>query len=509
MNSNAVNNAFAREAELLAARLGRRFTDLGPVAASKLVDRMVQMVLDIGRLPYARLALTDQLGPGAVIDLGCCDLVTGSGRLVLTVRQWLRGVAQYLVHWAYCLFGLLLVRTDADQRQGVVLVTGVSTDAIFQDGKDHAFAAYCRSCPVVPLREGRHLYVQTTAQAPASSDSRISYVRRPLIELMRRGRLGWMARMRAIVSHACGLPEFLWCAMRVPEFALLGRDIAYVRGAAALDDGKLLEAVVTTCSSITEQPLWGRGLVHAKVHMVWYAQNWKPVVFKADPVESDIPLLHWIRVDSHWVWTRKFADYLHKLVGPATMHAAGPLVWQCPGSVKPESNEFQIVVFDVSPYSNEVALSYCESPNYNNPDNLRKFIEDIVSLRPSWEAVAGRPVVLRVKTKRGYQSAYDRGYFEFLDELDSEGTIKLEHHAENIYDMISGSQVAIAYPFTSPPYLADAVQVPSVYYDPTGEILKQNFSDTPTLIEFATGKHQLHAKVLELLALKQAGRVPG
>jgi len=500
MNSNSVNNAFAREAELLAARLKQRLPDLGPVPASKLVDRMVQKVLDLGRLPYARLALTGQLGPGAVLDMEHCALETGNGVLVLTVSQWLRGVVEYLIHWSYCLFALLLVRTVAGQRQGVVLVTGVSTEAIFQDGQDLAFATYCRSCPVVPLRDGRHLYVQTTAVAPGASDARITYVRRPLIELMRRGRLGWTARMGAICSHAYGMPEFLWGAIRVPEFALLGRDIAYVRVATALDAGKLIESVVTTCTSITEQPLWGRCLVHAKVHMVWYAQNWKPVVFKADPVGSDIPLLHWIRVDSHWVWTHKFAEYLQQLAGMTTMHSVGPLVWQCPKSGQSELSSLQIVVFDVSPYSNETALSYCESPNYNHPDNLRKFIQDIVSLRIAWQAATGRPVVLRVKTKRGYQAAYDRGYFEFLEELDSKGEIKLEHHAENIYDIISGSQLAIAYPFTSTPYLADAVKVPSVYYDPTSEILDQDFSDSPTLIHFASGKNQLHELVLRLLA---------
>lgn len=507
MNSNAVNNAFANEAELLATRLGQRLTGLGPVPASILVDRTVQMVLDLGRLPYARRALADQLGPGAVLEMGCCTLETGSGRLMLSVRQWFRGVVQYLAHWTYCLLALLLVRTDAGQRQGVVLVTGVSRGTILQDGRDNAFAAYCRSCPVDPLREGQQLYVQATEAMPASSDQRITYVRRPLIELMRRGQLGWVARLRAIVSHVCGLPEFLGAALRVPELALLGRDIAYVRVAAALDAGKLVEAVVTTCSSITEQPLWGRSLVHAKVHMIWYAQNWKPVVFKADPVESDIPLLPWIRVDSHWVWTRKFADYLCKLAGAATMHAVGPLVWQCPGSGLQQRSPFQIVVFDVSPYSDETALSYCESPNYNHPDNLHKFIGDIVSLRPAWEAATGQPVLLRVKTKRGYQAAYDRGYFEFLEKLDSDGKIKLEHHAENIYDMISGSQLAIAYPFTSPPYLADAVKVPSVYYDPTGEILEQDFSDHPTLIEFASGKNQLHVMVLKLLATGAGSQV--
>jgi hypothetical protein len=502
MNSNAVNNAFSNEAVLCADRLSQRMPKMGTVPAKVLVERTVQKVLDLGRLPYAKLALDGQLKHGTIVDFGRCALESGTGRLLLSKKQWIQGVAEFLVHWCYCFISLLAVRFASRQMQGVVLAFGISTESIFVAGQDAEFADYCRQTPVLPLRDAKYLYIQSTVSAGTSTDPRITYVPRPLIELVRRGKLGGVARMRAVTAHVLGLVEFLMAACRCTEVALLGRDFAYVKVVVALDSSQLLQAVVTTCSSVAEQPLWGRCLTNAKVHMVWYAQNWRPVVFKADGVESEIPFMAWLRVDVNWVWTHKFAEYLHRLVGGGATYAVGPIVWRNHDLTRHEKKSFQIAVFDVSPYSDETALSYCEYPNYNHPSNLIKFVEDIIELRSIWQRLVNSRVVLRLKTKRGYLTAYDRSYFNLLEKLHAEGEIELEHHTANIFDLISSGQAVIAYPFTSPPYLADAVFVPSIYYDPTCGIMEQNFADEQTYIQFASGKEQLNSKMIRLMCGK-------
>ena len=60
-----------------------------------------------------------------------------------------------------------------------------------------------------------------------------------------------------------------------------------------------------------------------------------------------------------------------------------------------------------------------------------------------------------------------------------------EHHRANIYSLISQSHLAVIYPFSSPAYIADFLDVPSIYYDPTQSVSRHDFADPPTLIDFA------------------------
>jgi len=499
MNSNDVNNAFSDEALRCQDWLGRRLVRVGSVPAKALADRLVQRILELGRLPYAQQALQGLLPQGGVVDIGAASLETGTGRILLSQRQWWRGLLQYLVHWGYCSIALMVVRWEKVADVPVTLVSGVGQEALFQGGSDLEFVRYCGNGPIAPLREGAQLFVESQVLGQSSSDPRIRYVRRPLIELLRCAPLGLPRRLWILAGHALALIRFLVVAARRPELVLLGRDFAYVVSARAIDGTGALGSVVVTCTSITEQPLWSLCLRHAKVHMVWYAQNWKPVVFKADGVTSDIPFLRWLRVDVHWVWTAGFGAYLLKLSGRGSFHAVGPIVWRMPSATQVAKAPNEIVVFDVSPYSDATAMSYCESPNFNSPANLLRFLGDILAVRADWHARTGQWLNLRVKTKRGYNPAYDRPYFDRLEQLHANGEILLEPHATDIYTLIGACSAVIAYPFTSPPYIADVLGVPSIYYDPTCSIAAHNFSDTPSLIRFAAGRSELRDMMTGML----------
>ena len=69
----------------------------------------------------------------------------------------------------------------------------------------------------------------------------------------------------------------------------------------------------------------------------------------------------------------------------------------------------------------------------------------------------------------------------------------------NIYSLISSSDLVIAYPFTSPLYIADQLNVPSIYYDPTNSIRNHNFSNDESLITFANNKKLLEKKMLNII----------
>jgi polysaccharide biosynthesis PFTS motif protein len=297
--------------------------------------------------------------------------------------------------------------------------------------------------------------------------------------------------LNLLAHHLLIFFAYVSSASRLPLLCLLGKDFAYSSISFALDRRGLIESIVLTVANHPAQALWMRALRRAKVHMIWYSQAAKQIVYASDNLDSAVPNYRWIRVDTHWVWTHAFAEYLGVLCHDKTIEVVGPIVWYLPKIKSPAKDTIEIVVFDVSPYSDEIALAYGEIPNYYHPNNLFSFVQDVISLRCALEKTFHLPVSFRLKTKRGYNAAYDKAYFDYLEKMDSQGSVSLEHHSANIYALISGSHLVIAYPFTSPPYIAEFLKVPSIYYDPTKSIVRDDFGDSPSLISFANTPESL------------------
>jgi polysaccharide biosynthesis PFTS motif protein len=146
-----------------------------------------------------------------------------------------------------------------------------------------------------------------------------------------------------------------------------------------------------------------------------------------------------------------------------------------------------------------------EVPNYNHPDNLSNFVQAIIALKARLERALGATVTLRLKVKRARTPWYDKGYFDYLDALASTGDLLLLPSlllpsSANLYSVISASHLVVAYPFTSPAYVADALRVPCVFFDPTSTIVREDFSDTPENILFASSFDTLYQECFAALA---------
>jgi hypothetical protein len=505
-NSNHLN----RELDCLIGTLQERYAGslraVGGYDGPMLASRLAQRVLEISHAAYARAAglrlpadnagpllpLTPMFCPGANVYAG------GAIRITVPLSVWMKAQAVFVAHWVYCLGSILFPQMAGRGATETTLVYGVGEESLFQEGNDHAFVEFCDKGPVAPLQRVR-LLVQSSQPARASSSSRFSYWRNPLTVLIRTTAIGFAARMRLLAVHIALLPRWLLASAQAPELSLLARDFPYTGMVRALDRAGILRDIVCTISSYGSQPLWMRGLSHTKVHMVWYAQNWKPIRWMDEPLDSDIVELPHIAVDAHWVWTHSFAAYLSTLLPKAACHVVGPLLWYLPVSVQRPTDVISISVFDVPPYADAVALAYGEFPNYNHPRNLFAFIRDVLALATRLKAELGVQAVVSLKTKRGYNAAYDRPYFDHLESLAAQGQIRLRHHSTNLYSMIVDSHLVLAYPFTSPAYVAAHLGVPAIYHDPTGAILRQDFSDLPDGLPFTSSGQALFEEAKALL----------
>lgn len=515
MNSNQTNNAFELAISLCARRYRSALPACCTYSPETLADRLMQRVTEITLPAFAKFCKTR--APGEALRLETflavktermtLDIPTGLVRQ--SAVQWLRNQFEFLMHWFFCLYSIVACVFVRGTARSTVLAYGIAAESIFQDGLDNRFVEYCRNSPVAPLRDADQLIVQyRTGQK--SSSAQFEYALRPILALLRNSGLTPGQGLQLLARHIRLICEFAYASCRSPACALLSKDFPYVAITRHLDRTGVLQSLVFTCSDYYWQPLWSRDLENAQTHMVWYAQNWKPISYAADRTESNSPYIRWIRVDTHWVWTAAFARYIGNCGHTGEIRAIGPVVWTPVITAHPDPGKLNILIFDISPFSDEVALNHGQSSNYNNPANLFRFIDDILASERPLEIAFEKPVRFSLKTKRAFHPESDADYFGHLQDLAGKGKLVSEAHTANPFELISRNDLVIVYPYSSPAYIADHVGVPSIYYDPTGSIVAHHFGDAGSQIRFANSPEKLVEIMIATLQSVQhqpAGRV--
>jgi hypothetical protein len=509
MNSNQINLAFESEVQNASNWLDGKVLGICGYSTTVLKDRLIQRLVEVALGPYRSLAAgllrsgRDGISiAGTRIDCGQAHFELGSGRIAVPLFRWMRAQMEFFVHWAYCLTAIVAVSNERKTDSPVVLVFGVGEESLFQDGCDSRFVSYCRAGPIKPLRAGRRYIVQSATRGVCSTDQSFSYCRSPLIGLLRESRIGFMGRLVMLVNHLALLFTYALATLRFPTFSLLARDFAYGGISAEIERRGLIASVILTSSNYTNQPLWTRVLPCSRIHMVWYSQNVKPIVYKSDGTESDIPNQRWTRIGTLWLWTAALAEYAKRIIPDAKIEVVGPILWYLPEISQPPEDRLCIAIFDVPALTDDTAWWVGLFPNYYCATNLSAFLDDIIGLKAGLEKCFQLPVSFALKTKRQYYPSYDRSYFDYLEHLGLTGAISLVPHETNMYALISGSHLVMAYPFSSPAYIADALGISSIYYDPTDSIVRCDFGDPPSLIQFARTKGEL--RDLSFAALERA-----
>jgi len=500
-----VHMAFEGELDAASSRLSRRIVRACGYSPKALLARLTQRLAETGRGPYvARVADSRSAGKmslpaaGTPIDCGGFSFVTGSGRISLTWRQAISNAADFIAHWGLGLLSILAGMRPGPEGRPATLVFGLGIENLFVSGDDARFVHYCRTGPVGPLKSGTRFLIQCAAVAGKATSGDFSYVRHPLLSLVRQAPLGIGGRLR-LLARQLWLPcEFAIACLRCPPLALLARDLAYARIAPALDECGALEAVVLTCSNCPAQPLWMREAKRFETHMAWYAQNWRPLVYRADGLEHAPPSLRHVKADVHWVWTESFADFLRTHAAAGRMEVVGPILWYLPERRPRPRDGIEVAVFDVNPFSDETGVKLGLLENYYRPPHLVAFMQGVLMLREALQSRFGLPVTIRLKHKRAYHPLYDRAYFDLIDRYVAEGSLATVPPSDNMYALISGSHCVVVYPFSSPAYVADYLGVPAIYFDPTGTL--QPTHEAARWVRFVQTREELAAAAIAAVA---------
>ena len=503
MNNNILNNHFNNQMEILKTNLDLKLKNAFELDKEIIVECIIQKVVAEGLPEYARTIKNKKStfpDNSEMINFKNLRFHEGEGKITFSAHQFLNNYKEFIFHWLYCVFCIVKTFYNISKQHysDVALVYGIGDESLFRNNSDEIFAQYCTEGPLKILRNTQYLFVKTTMQSDSEYSDHIVYCSNPLIHLFPSSGLSFLFRINVLMKF-CYLFIVYHCLMiQNKELLLLSRDLPYNIIAKSLESKKIVSSIIHTCSNYTNQPLWMRGFRDIKTHMIWYAQAWKPIIYKEDKCESVLPNLLWIRCDKHWVWTKTFKNYLDQIYQKSEINHVGSIVWYLPIIEHKNTKKLKITIFDTSPFNDEIALTIGSVKNYNTLHNLKLFIKDLLDLKSEIEKKQNITVILNIKTKRGYNTKYSKNYFDYLETLNESNQMNYVDPGENIYKLISSSSVIIAYPFTSPAYIAEELEVPWFYYDPTNEIIYSDFSDHGSSDNFINNNKELIHKVISV-----------
>lgn len=488
-------------------------------SGTSLARRLIQRVVEIGLVPFVQecarcvergVSLPSDTRPTRISDF-MVEMLSGQTRLSLHLV--FRSMAEFSLHWVHVAGLVLLATLRRGERKGAAtLLFGVGSESLKYGDDDARFVQFCQNGPVAPLSEATRLIVQTASEVQSAQPDRFEYVRFPLFTLMRENPLSVIGFLGFILRHLQAAWAYVYAVIRFPLVSILGRDFAYHAVVRHLNGKNLIESIVITNSNYSAQPLWMSHIPGKRflTHMVWYSQNTIPFVYASDPIKANVPNYRHMRIDVSWVWTEGYAAYLRTLSIPGDIHVVGPILWHLPPAhavSKAASDDIVLVVFDLTPVREAVAESIGLFGNYYSTANMIQFVEETLSVCREMERRTGRRVRLSLKHKRSYNTKiHDPRYIELISRLSAQvGGIDLIPFETNMYTLLASSDLAIIVPYSSPAYVASAMGIRAIYFDPTKTLLP-TFDPAP-LVTFATGREELLRVALAAVSSQQSSRL--
>jgi polysaccharide biosynthesis PFTS motif protein len=241
------------------------------------------------------------------------------------------------------------------------------------------------------------------------------------------------------------------------------------------------------------KPLWTYDAeqIGSKVTFYFYScniENFKVSDSKA-PLIYGYNTMNW----SHYlVWDKFQADFIRRAVGSAPrIEVVGP-IWFSSGTNKDNSYpKKSIAVFDVQPIRSS---SYCVLGarfEYYVPSIANHFLSDVL------ECVKGSNFKAVFKQKRDIGKLSHPSYRYTLQKLQLLPNFFLIDSDISAFELTQNSTAVISMPYTSAALIALALGKPSVYYDPTGLLKKDDAAAHG--IPIISSKQELHKWIIKTI----------
>jgi hypothetical protein len=432
------------------------------------------------------------------LELTGATVSTKDGRINISFGLFCSALKDFGLHWLLALLAILTLMPRIRLSGPVTVVLGVGAESVFSGGSGKRFIEYCNRGPIAPLNTG-DILVQVGALLKSGTGDRIQYAKYPFHALAASAQLKSRRRLSLLFRHLVMPCSYVWAFLRNPVMVLLSRDYAQTQMMSALNNQGSIQSIVFTNSNYSIQPLWARAKRNYKTHMVWYSQNTIPPVYKQDKILSDLPNYRHMYMDEHWVWTHAYKQYLvTRLAQAGPIHVVGPIVWYLPEAQHKKVDQTDaIVVFDITPVSDQYAQSLGVLDNYYNSATALRFMQGILSTVEQVEAVIGRKITIRLKHKRAYAVTHDQGYIAYVTAAINSKKIEIVPYDESIYSLAAASDAAITIPYSTAAHIPSAIGKVSIYFDPTDDLLPSSVEKN---ILFVSGEAALLRTLMKVFS---------
>ncbi len=386
----------------------------------------------------------------------------------------LRNIIVFILRWLEALYWFFKSIFDKKFIKPATLVYGIPQDFISSSDARQKFNDFVHYGPLAEI-------FRSTLILEGSSricDPLFSVTKNPLLKLLSSTRLDLEDGLYFLVSHLGVFFYYFYSVIRFPFNAVLANDIAVHAVVGLLIKLNRIQSVVITSSNFTDQQLWMSSYPEKnyRLNLVYYSQNNTTMLLKSDPISDMLPRnphFPHVSADIHWVWTSNYANYLAKVGVRGEFRAVGPILFCLPSrkaAARRETKSFTITLFEITPWRGEIREARGFG-NYWSTENVTEFVSDIVRLKNDLNLEIGKQIKISLKAKRAYHAIHDRSYIGFLSELEGQGQIELVDYRSDLFELVDQSDVVISIPFTTAALVATSRNIPSIYYDATGELL--------------------------------------
>jgi len=436
------------------------------------------------------------------VTLNGINVCLHTGAIKISLKQYVGNILLFGASWAQLFFSLLFNLLAKGPKNPVAATLFMEPNCGLGES-DAKFVEFCREKIIQPLSSAKILIVKSKTQPTIKSNDNFIYTSQPLVYFAS-SLLNRKHKFLLFWCHFKALIYFFLIMFKSPILVLLGRDLSYIPVCDYLERKNLIQDIIITTSSFTTQPLWMKGLSNrnSHLHMVWYSQNFIPKMYRGDESVSNLPSARHMRVDTHWVWTDGFGQYLKNLGQTSNIHVVGPILWYMPKKEESYSGQssIKIAVFDVTPVA-KTASVFGAAKNYYSSDTMTKFLNDIVDICADIKTNYGKNIEILLKHKRSVTSRedYDLSYIKLVDELNKKRSeFRTIPHDVNLYGLLEVCDVSISIPYTSTAYVSAKYNKPSLYYDPFAELVPQY--EKNGYVNFVAGRTELKEVLYQLLA---------
>lgn len=245
------------------------------------------------------------------------------------------------------------------------------------------------------------------------------------------------------------------------------------------------------------RPLWTYEAAkkNSIITLYYYATNCEG--FKS---KDSYPELFYGWKNMNWpnylVWDNYQSNFIKRAAKlPYKINIVGPIYLLGKVSVLPKFDKKIISIFDVTPRRDSYYVNFAEDFDYVFFETCNQFLKDC------YDIITSMDYLYMHKRKRNIGLQTHRRYNKLVESIDENTNVIKVSPDESALNVIESSFAVISMPFTSTALIARDAGKPSIYYDPNGQIQKDDIAAHG--IPVITGRDELYQWILKLSKTNQ------